>query len=605
MPHFPFDAILAAGDQGHDLSLITTMAAAFTAAWVLGLITQKLKLSPIVGYLLAGIVIGPHTPGFVGNPEIAMQLSELGVILLMFGVGLHFHLGDLLAVKKVAIPGAIGQSLFATVLGIAVALAFGMSWKAGMVLGMAMAVASTVVLIRVLTDNRTLDTSHGHVAVGWLIVEDILTVIVLVLIPALGTAPGSEGEAAATGIGGFFLALGIALLKLGALVALLLWAGSKVIPWIMIKVARLRSRELFTLTVLVMAIAIATGSYYVFGASMALGAFLAGMVVGQSPVSNQAAADALPLRDAFAVLFFSSVGMMFDPKFITQHPLLLLSGLAIVMIGKPLAAMVIVAIIGYPARTAMVVALGLAQIGEFSFILSDLGRRYSLVSDTGHNLLVAVAILSITLNPIIFRLVEPFEKILQRWPALWRFMNRGVNRREARVNEAAGELIEKSSKPLAVIVGYGPVGRAVDGILADSELETVIVDLNINTVQDLTKSGRAAIYGDAFNIEVMHQALARATHLIISLPHSANRTPLIAAAKLINPEVKVFVRAHYLRERDELEQAGADAVCYEESEAAVALARLVLFDTGADAEKIRKETTNIRQRFMTELPSMG
>jgi CPA2 family monovalent cation:H+ antiporter-2 len=591
----------------HDLPLISTIAAAFTAAWVLGLITQKLRLSPIVGYLLAGIVIGPYTPGFKGDTALAPQLAELGVILLMFGVGLHFHLGDLLAVRKVAVPGAIGQSLFATILGIAVALAFGWTLKSGIVLGMAMAVASTVVLIRVLTDNHQLDTPHGHVAVGWLIVEDILTVIVLVLIPALGTAPGGDGHAAAApaGAGAFVMALLIALLKLAAMVVILLVVGSRVIPWVMVRVARLRSRELFTLTVLVVAIAVAAGSYKLFGASMALGAFLAGMVVGQSPVSNQAAADALPLRDTFAVLFFTSVGMLFDPSFIKDHPLLLAAGLAIVIIGKPLAAVMLVAIVGYPARTAMVVAVGLAQIGEFSFILSDLGRVHGVFGDhakEAHNLLVACAIISITINPMLFRTIGWWERLFQRWPRLWQFMNRGAGRRETRVNEAAGELIERSKKPMAVIIGYGPVGQAIDSILSGGELETVIVDMNMDTVQDLTKNGRAAIYGDAFNIEVMHQALERATHLIISLPQSFNRTPLIATAKLINPDVKVFVRAHYLRERQELEQAGADAVCYEEAEAAVALARLVLFDGGADPEAIRRETTRIRQRFMTELP---
>ncbi|CAA9406937.1 MAG: Inner membrane protein YbaL, KefB/KefC family [uncultured Phycisphaerae bacterium] len=588
----------------HDLPLITTIAAAFTAAWVLGIVTQRLRLSPIVGYLLAGIAIGPHTPGFVGDLKLAQQLAELGVILLMFGVGLHFHPGDLLAVRKVAVPGAIGQSLVATLLGVAVAVAFGMSARSGIVLGMAMAVASTVVLIRVLTDNRMLDTPHGHVAVGWLIVEDILTVVVLVLIPALGTAPAVEGHAPAPqGVTGVLLSLGIALLKLGAMVAILLLAGSRVIPWVMVRVARLRSRELFTLTVLVMAIAVAAGSYKVFGASMALGAFLAGMVVGQSPVSQQAAADALPLRDAFAVLFFTSVGMLFDPAFPFREPGLMLAGLGIVMVGKPLAALAIVAVIGYPARTALVVALALAQIGEFSFILSDLGRAYQLIGPDAHNLLVACAIVSITVNPLLFRLVGPAERGLQRWPALWRFLNRRAAARGGQVNEQAGRVLERSAEPLAVIVGYGPVGQAVDSILRTSGLETVVVDLNMDTVRALTKDGRPAIYGDAFNIEVMHQALPRATHLVITLPHSTNRNPLIAAAKLVNPDMKIFVRARYLAERAELEQVGADVVAYEEAEASVALARLVLFDRGADPDTVRRETTRIRQQLGAEVGS--
>src|SRR5688572_14248820 len=372
----------------HDLSLLTTIATAFAAAWVLGLITQLLRLSPIVGYLLAGVAIGPYTPGFAGDVALASQLAEVGVILLMFGVGLHFNLRDLLAVRSVAVPGAIGQSLAATLLGLVVAVSFGWPAKQGLVLGMAMAVASTVVLIRVLTDNRALDTTAGHVAIGWLIVEDVLTVIVLVLIPALGTGAAAAATSIPTEGGDprpFWLALLIALGKLAALVAVLLYGGSWLIPWIMVRVARLRSRELFTLTVLVMAIAIAAASFFLFGASMALGAFLAGMVVGRSPVSHQAAADALPLRDAFAVLFFASVGMLFDPKFVVQHPVLLVAGLGIVMIGKPLAAMVIVAVIGYPVRTALTVAIGLAQIGEFSFILSQVGREKRVMDDVGHN----------------------------------------------------------------------------------------------------------------------------------------------------------------------------------------------------------------------------
>jgi CPA2 family monovalent cation:H+ antiporter-2 len=592
----------------HHLPLISLLAAAFTAAWVLGLVTQSLRLSPIVGYLLAGVIIGPYTPGFVGDATLAPQLAELGVILLMFGVGLHFHLGDLLAVRTVAIPGAVGQSLVATLLGVAVALAFGWTVKDGLVLGMAMAVASTVVLIRVLTDNRMLDTTPGHVAVGWLIVEDIFTVIVLVLIPALGDAAAAGGTAAAATAPAdavhvqganqpLWLALLTSLAKLGVFIALLLWAGSKVIPRIMVGVARLRSRELFTLTVLVMAIAIAAGASYLFGASMALGAFLAGMVVGQSPTSNQAAADALPLRDAFAVLFFTSVGMLFDPRFLVYEPLMVLAGLGIVMIGKPLAALVIVAVIGYPLRTGLTVALGLAQIGEFSFILSEVGRQHGLMTDAGHNVLVACAIVSITVNPLLFRLLGPIERALERRPRLARMLNRRVRSRETQMNEQAGALIERSDEPLAVIIGYGPVGQAVDAILRKGNLRTVVVDLNMDTVQSLTRAGRAAIYGDAFNIEVMHQALARATHLLITLPHSANREALIVSAKLINPSMKIFVRARYLRERPALQSAGADGAVYEEAEAAVALARLVLFDRGADADTIRHETTRIRQEF--------
>jgi CPA2 family monovalent cation:H+ antiporter-2 len=470
----------------------------------------------------------------------------------------------------------------------------------------------------VLNDNKLLETTAGHVAVGWLIVEDLFTVIVLVLIPALGVSasPGAHGGGGAVAATtSLWVALPVALLKLAALVALLLWGGARVIPWVMVRVARLRSRELFTLTVLVMAVAIAAGSAQLFGASMALGAFLAGMVVGQSPVSHQAAADALPLRDAFAVLFFTSVGMLFDPMFVVHRPVLTLAGLGIVLVGKPLAALGIVALIGYPPRTALVVALGLAQIGEFSFILSELGRQHGLLGQEGHNLLVACALVSISLNPLLFRLLDPLERRLRAWPAAWRFLNRKADRRSSAMNDRAGELLGRSETPVAVIVGYGPVGRAVDEILRErcgtrgndgggnddgggGGLETVVVDLNMDTVQALTRAGRAAIYGDAFNIEVMHQALPRATHLIITLPHhSPNRNPLIAAAKLINPAMKVFVRARYLAEREELIQVGADAVVYEEAEAAVALTRALLSERGADEDTIRGETLRIRRQF--------
>jgi CPA2 family monovalent cation:H+ antiporter-2 len=527
----------------------------------------------------------------------------MGVILLMFGVGLHFHVKDLLAVRGVAIPGAVGQSLVATALGVAVSTAFGMPFKLGLVLGMSTAVASTVVLIRGLTDNKMLDTPHGHVAVGWLIVEDIFTVVLLVLIPAMGSAAhdaGAAGHAETASSHPLWLTMLIALAKLAALVALVLLAGSKVIPRVMVAVARLRSRELFTLTVLVMAIAIAAGSAYLFGASMALGAFLAGMVVGQSPVSHQAAADALPLRDAFGVLFFASVGMLFDPSFVVREPALLLAGLGIVMVGKPLAALLIVAVIGYPLRTGLTVAMGLAQIGEFSFILSEVARQHGLMNDAGHNVIVGCAIASIVVNPFLFRLIDPLERWVQRSPRLWRLLNRRARSREGRMNAEAAALIERSAEPLAVVIGYGPVGRSVDAILRKEGLRTVVVDLNMDTIQELTAQGRAAIFGDAFNIEVMHQALPSATHIIITLPHSANRGPLIIAAKLINPGVKVFVRARYLGEREELERLGADAACFEEVEAAAALSRLVMSDRGMDGDRIRRETVRIRRELQGE-----
>lgn len=398
-----------------DVSLIYTLAAAFAAAWVCGLITQRIGLSPIVGYLLAGVLIGPHTPGYTGDLALAQQLAEVGVILLMFGVGMHFHLDDLIAVWRTAVPGAIGQSAAATLLAVLVASAFGWPLKSGIVLGIGLSVASTVILIRVLTDAKALSSEAGHVAVGWLVVEDILTVVALVLIPTLAAAPGQEPSLVDLAWLGF-----IALAKLAAMAGVLLWLGSRLLPRVMLHVTRLKSRELFTLTVLVMAITVAAGTYTLFGSSMALGAFLGGMLIGQSPVSRRAAADILPMRDAFGVLFFTSVGMLFEPAFLLREPLLTLSCLGIVVIGKPLAALVIVALLGRPVRTGLTVALGLAQIGEFSFIVSQLARTNGLLDNDGHNALVAVALLSITLNPILFRNLERIERTMQATPWLWR-----------------------------------------------------------------------------------------------------------------------------------------------------------------------------------------
>ncbi|MCC6678899.1 MAG: cation:proton antiporter [Phycisphaerales bacterium] len=595
MTSFPSFMLLAAGV--HELPLLTTIAAAFAAAWVLGLVTHRLGLSPIVGYLLAGVVIGPYTPGFTGDVKLAQQLAEVGVILLMFGVGLHFHLADLLKVKGVAVPGAVGQSLVATVATVAVFWLLGWPVRSGVVLGMAMAVASTVVLLRVLMDRGMLNTSHGHVAVGWLIVEDIFTVLALVLVPIFAVeAPGAGGAAAGSGGLSGLATVGWAVLKLVALVAIVLLAGSKVVPWVLTQVAKLRSSELFTLTVLVLSVTIAVGSATIFGASVALGAFLAGMVVAQSPVSHQAAADALPMRDAFAVLFFVSVGMLFDPSFLVAHPMLVVAGLAVVLVFKPLAALVIVAALGYPARTALVVAIGLAQIGEFSFILGQVAREHGLLPEEGMQVLVATAMISITLNPLLFRSLERIEGWAQRWPWLWRVLNARHGRRGAGINAVAQRAVAADERPLAVIVGYGPVGRVVDALLRDAGILTAVIDSNIDTITTLTKAGRPAIYGDAARREVLEQAgIRRAAYLIVTLPHSEGRGPLILLARELNPAIEVTARARYLGERDGLMGAGANRVVFEEGEAGVALARHVLERRGVDEATVARLLVAIRK----------
>ncbi len=581
----------------HEMPLVTTMAAAFAAAWILGIVAQRFRLSPIVGYLLAGVLIGPGTPGFSADTALAQQLAEIGVVLLMFGVGLHFHVEDLRDVSGIAIPGALVQSSVATMLGLGIGLLFGWPVGSGLVLGMALSVASTVVLLRGLEAHNLVTTPAGQAAVGWLIVEDILTVVVLVVIPVLGAA-GPEASA-----GVLFSSLAAALGKLAALVGLVFLIGSRILPRALVYVAGLRSRELFTLTILAIAIAIASGAAHLFGASMALGAFLAGMVVGQSPVSQQAAADALPLRDAFAVLFFVSVGMLLDPAFLLREPLLLLAALAVVLVGKPLAALVVVAFLGYSSRTALVVALGLAQVGEFSFILGDLARQNGLLGDAGFSLLVACALVSISLNPMLFASLDRIEAWLRRREALWRLLNAAGSKRYEAANAETAAAVANVEPPLAIVIGYGPVGRAVDEALHQAGTRTVVVDLNMDTVAQLNARGRLAIFGDGSHPGILEKAgLARASYLVVTLPHSVNRTPTIAKARQLNPSCRIFVRARYLRERADLEQVGTTAECFEEVEAAAALTALVLADLGRDPATIDEHTRRVRLEALGELP---
>jgi CPA2 family monovalent cation:H+ antiporter-2 len=369
-----------------------------------------------------------------------------------------------------------------------------------------------------------------------------------------------------------------------------------VVPWVLVQVAKLRSRELFTLTILVLSIAVAVGSATLFGASVALGAFLAGMVVGQSPVSHQAAADALPMRDAFAVLFFVSVGMLFDPQFLVTEPLLVAAGLGIILLAKPLLALLIVAIFGYSARTALTVALGMGQIGEFSFILSQVAREHHLMPDEGHHLLVATAIISITLNPLLFNSMDRMERWLKSRPTLWRLLNARGNRRMNRINEQAQNSIAANEKPLAVIVGYGPVGHVVDALLRDSGLETVIIDTNMETVQSLTRQNRQAIFGDATHMDILSQAgVKKAMYLVVTLPHSANRGPLLLAARELNPKLEIIVRARYMGERMELQQYGTVSAVYEEGEAGIALARQVMKRRGVDEDTMDRLLGSLRR----------
>jgi CPA2 family monovalent cation:H+ antiporter-2 len=563
----------------HDIDLILTLTGGLTAALVLGYITQQLRLSPIVGYLLAGVAVGPATPGFAADPALAEQLAEIGVILLMFGVGLHFHFRELLAVRHVAVPGALVQSGVATLLGAVAGRLLGWEWSTAIIFGGAISVASTVVLIRVLSDNRDLHTRTGHIAVGWLVVEDLLTVVALVLLPALvgPTALSASGIAAA---------LVLAAAKMAILVVMTVWVGGRVIPWVMERIAATRSRELFTLAVLVIALGIAVGSAKLFGVSMALGAFLAGMVVGRSEFSLRAASDALPMRDAFAVLFFVSVGMLFDPAALLRSPWAIAAALAIVLVAKPLAALAIVLGLGYPRRVAVPVAVALAQIGEFSFILASLGAQLGVMPADAVNTLVATAIVSITLNPLLYRSIDAWERwLVRRLPA---------SDRTGDEEPAA----EQAPTQRAIVVGYGPVGQTVTQLLLDNEIEPTVIELNLDTVRRLRAFDVRAIYGDASRPEVLAEAgAAQAANLILTSGTGSLDEEVIRRAKEINPGIHVLARTLYVRELPKLQRAGAEDVFAAEGEVALAFAVRILERLGASGEQIDRERQRVEATF--------
>lgn len=584
----------------HDLTLITTLTGGLGAALVFGYITHRIGLSPIVGYLIAGIAVGPRSPGFAADLHLAEQLAEIGVILLMFGVGLQFHIKELIAVRSIAIPGAVGQSLAATALGAVVAHWVGWGWTAGVVLGLAISVASTVVLVRVLSDNRALHTRAGHIAVGWLVVEDIFTVVVLVLLPAM-FGGGGHGPAASLPV-----VLALTAAKLGGLLFVLFLGGGRLIPWLLDHVAATRSRELFTLAVLAIALGIAVASATLFGVSMALGAFLAGMIVGRSDFSLRAASEALPMRDAFAVLFFVSVGMLFDPRGLLDAPLLAAGVLAIVLIGKPLAALLIVLAMRYPLKVALTVAVALGQIGEFTFILGSLATELKLLPESAMNLLVASAIVSITINPLLFRQIGPIAGWIERRgrrsapsipePGTESPAEAGMTEADARAapspNPGSGD-----DEHRAIVVGYGPIGRTVTRLLRENQIEPSIVEMNLETVRRLRSEGVSAHYGDATRLETLVEAgVHRSQTLILSadLPGSCE---VIRTAKDANPDIRVLARVDYLRDAAPLRAAGACAVFSGEGEVAVSLTCELLRDLGATPDQIDRERERVHEEI--------
>ncbi len=564
-----------------DIGLILTLAGGLGAALVFGYLAHRLGLPPIVGYLLAGVVIGPNTPGFVANPEIAEQLAEVGVILLMFGVGLQFHAEELLAVRRVAIPGAAAGISVATLLGAAAAWVFGWGWTSSLVFGLTLSVASTVVLVRVLSDTNELHASSGHIAVGWLVVEDLLTVVMLVLLPTLVgttvTVTGVLGNVALT------------LAKVGLLVAFTVVAGMRAIPKLLDLVAATRSRELFTLTVLVLALGIAVGSSVIFGVSMALGAFIAGMAVGRSDYSLRAGTDALPMRDAFAVLFFVSIGMLLDPLELLSAPWLALAAFGIVVVAKPFVVAVVVALMRYPVHTVLTVPAALAQIGEFSFILAALARDLGVMPEIGLHVVVAVSIGSIVINPVAAKAIRPCEGWLGRWRL---FRDAGA---DAPGDRGAASSIQPQDR--AIVVGYGPTGRTVVRLLRENGIQPTVIELNMDTVRAMRQEGVSAVYGDARDPDTLVAAGVRHAATLIISGADSGAPETIRAARELNPEQHIFARGGYLRDVPALRRAGAKHVFSGEGEVALAMTEAVLRRLGATSDQIDRE----RERLHGEL----
>jgi len=568
------------------VDLVLTLTASLGAALAFGYVTQRFGWSPIVGYLLGGVLVGPFTPGFVADAHLAEQLAEIGVILLMFGVGLQFHVEHLLAVWRVALPGAAAQSLVATGLGAVVARWFGWDWSAGLVFGAALSVASTVVLVRVLADNRDLHTPAGHIAVGWLVVEDLFTVLLLVVLPALVNAASSSAQ--------MWTALAVTGAKVAGLIALTVLAGQRAIPWALEKVSRTRSRELFTLTVLVIALSLAVSSAKLFGVSMALGAFLAGMVVGRTGYSLQAASEAMPMRDAFAVLFFVSVGMLLDPRYLFEAPGLIAATLAVVIIGKPLIALLVIRLMRYPLGAALTVAVALAQIGEFSFILVSMGRQLGVVTAAAGQTAVAVAIVSIVANPLLYQLIGPIEQRLSRRERLWRWLNGAP---DISVQPRAAN-VKRSGR--AVVVGYGPSGRTLTRLLRDNRIETTVIERNADAVRQLEREGVRVVNGDAAEPRTLERAgVSSAASLVLSAAGLTDTADIIRASRTLNPSIHVLARTAYLRERQVLCEAGANHVFTGEGEVALALTEALLHRLGATPEQIERERSRAHAELFT------
>lgn len=556
----------------HSTPLITTIVGGLVLAFLLGSLAHRLRISPLVGYLAAGVLAGPFTPGFVADTSLAPELAEIGVILLMFGVGLHFSLKDLLAVKAIAIPGAVAQIAVATLLGMGLSHLLGWDLVTGLVFGLCLSTASTVVLLRALEERQLIDSQRGQIAIGWLIVEDLAMVLTLVLLPAFAGVMGNE----TTSLSQLFTELAITIGKVIAFITLMIVVGRRLVPWILAKTASTGSRELFTLAVLVLALGIAYGAVGLFDVSFALGAFFAGMVLNESELSHRAAQDTLPLRDAFAVLFFVSVGMLFDPMILLREPLAVLASLAIIIFGKSVAAFILVRLFGHSKRTALTISVSLAQIGEFAFILAGLGISLGLMSEHGRNLVLAGAILSIMLNPLLFTLLD-------------RYLAKNETMEDLILEEAVEE---EKQIPVdlcnhALLVGYGRVGSLLGAKLNAEGIPLVVVENSRPRVEALREQGINAVLGNAASADIMSLArLDCARWLLLTIPNGYEAGEIVASARIKRPDLEIIARAHYDDEVVYISDRGANQVVMGEREIANSMLNMLKIETLTEEDKM-------------------
>ena len=557
----------------HDVDLIILLAVGFGMALIFGYIAARLRLPPLIGYLIAGIIISPNTPGIVGDIHLANQLAELGVMFLMFGVGMHFSLNDLLQVRRIALPGAILQIAVATLLGIGVSMYWGWSFGSALIFGLSLSCASTVVLLKALGDRGLLDSVNGKIAVGWLLVEDLVMVLALVLLPATAMLLGGHALPGTDTSQSIWLTIGITLLKVTGFIAFMLIIGKRLVPMIMQFLARLGSRELFTLTVVAAAVSIAYGSYAVFGVSMALGAFFAGMVVKESDFSHRAEEETLPLREIFSILFFVSVGMLFDPSILIEEPLRILAVIAIIMVGKTLAAIALVLFFRYPINTALTVGASLAQIGEFSFILATLGLSLGLLTPDAQNLILAGALFSITLNSFVFSAIEPVQRWIRERSHLARLLERSADP----LAMLPDEVDQAYLRDQVVIIGYGGVGRRISENLIQQNIKVVIAEENREIVEKLRSQGIAAVSGEATEPNVLIQAhIQHARLLVISPMDILDIHRIVDISKQLNPEIQVLICAESKEEAAVIRQENLGEVFYAKEEMAKNMSHHIL-----------------------------